>query len=63
MPMPEQPSILGGKVYIYQRPNGSLWQCSAYLAGKNRRVSTKGVGRLDLMSRQLGKEQGFGAAD
>jgi hypothetical protein len=36
--MPEQHTILGGKVYIYKRPNSSLWQC--YFAGKNRRTST-----------------------
>ena len=41
MPMPEQHTILAGKVYVYKRPNSSLWQCSTYLAGKNRRVSTK----------------------
>lgn len=34
-------TILGGKVHIYRRENSSAWQCSAYLAGKNRRVSTK----------------------
>jgi len=39
--MPEQHTILGGKVYIYKRPNSSLWQCSTYFAGKNRRTSTK----------------------
>jgi hypothetical protein len=39
--MSEQYTILGGKVYVYKRPNSSLWQCSTYLAGKNRRVSTK----------------------
>lgn len=39
--MPEQHTILGGKVYVYQRPNSSFWQCSTYLAGKNRRISTK----------------------
>lgn len=39
--MPEQHTILGGKVYIYKRPNSSLWQCSTYLAGKNWRISTK----------------------
>ena len=38
----EQHTILGGKVYVYKRPNSSLWQCSTYLAGKNRRISTKG---------------------
>jgi len=39
--MPEQYSILGGKVHVYKRPNSSLWQCSSYFAGKNRRTSTK----------------------
>jgi hypothetical protein len=39
--MPEQHTVLGGKVYVYKRPNSSLWQCSTYLAGKNRRISTQ----------------------
>ena len=39
--MTEQHTILGGKVYVYKRPNSSLWQCSSYFAGKNRRTSTK----------------------
>lgn len=39
--MAEQHTILGGKVYIYKRPDSSFWQCSSFLAGKNRRVSTK----------------------
>jgi hypothetical protein len=39
--MPKQHTILGGKVYVYKRPNSSLWQCPTYLAGKNRRRSTK----------------------
>ncbi len=34
-------TILGGKVHVYRRNGSSLWQCSTYLAGKNRRVSTK----------------------
>ena len=34
-------TILGGKVHVYKRENSSYWQCSAYMAGKNRRVSTK----------------------
>ncbi len=37
----EKHSILGGKVHIYKRPGSPIWQCSTYLAGKNRRVSTK----------------------
>ena len=39
--MAEQYTILGGKVYVYKRPNSGCWQCSSYLAGKNRRTSTK----------------------
>ena len=39
--MTEQYTILGGKVHVYKRPNSSQWQCSSYLAGKNRRLSTK----------------------
>jgi integrase len=39
--MPEKHTILGGKVHVYRRDNSSLWQCSTYLAGKNRRLSTK----------------------
>lgn len=34
-------TIMGGKVHVYKRENSSVWQCSTYLAGKNRRVSTK----------------------
>lgn len=34
-------TILGGKVHLYQRENSKCWQCSTYLAGRNRRVSTK----------------------
>lgn len=39
--MPEKHSILGGKVHVYQRVGSPIWQCSAYLNGKNHRVSTK----------------------
>ena len=39
--MTEKHTILGGKVHVYKRPESPIWQCSAYLAGKNRRVSTK----------------------
>jgi integrase len=34
-------TIMGGKVHVYKRPNSSVWQCSTYLAGKNRRITTK----------------------
>ena len=39
--MAEKHSILGGKVHVYRRDNSSRWQCSTYLVGKNRRISTK----------------------
>jgi len=39
--MPEKHTILGGRVNVYRRDNSSRWQCATYLAGKNRRVSTK----------------------
>ncbi len=39
--MAEQHTVLGGKVHVYKRPNSTLWQCSSYFAGKNRRTSTK----------------------
>ena len=42
--MAEQHTILGGKVYVYKRPDSSRWQCSSFFAGKNRRTSTKEEG-------------------
>src|ERR1700744_354476 len=39
--MSEHHTILGGKVHVYRRPNSSSWQCATYLAGKNRRTTTK----------------------
>jgi len=39
--MSEHHAILGGKVHVYKRPNSSSWQCATYLAGKNRRTTTK----------------------
>jgi integrase len=40
--MPEHHTVLGGKVHIYKRDDDSrYWQCASYLAGKNRRESTK----------------------
>jgi integrase len=37
-------SILGGKVHVYKRGRSRFWQCSTYIAGKNRRISTKQEG-------------------
>src|SRR6202022_5180516 len=39
--MAEHHTLLGGKVHVYKRPNSSSWQCATYLAGKNRRTTTK----------------------
>ncbi|MEM7441393.1 MAG: hypothetical protein AAF393_17510 [Pseudomonadota bacterium] len=39
--MAEKHSILGGKVHVYKREHSSVWQCSSYFEGKNRRVSNK----------------------
>jgi integrase len=39
--MAEQHELMGGKLHIYKRENSRFWQCSAYLAGKNRRMTTK----------------------
>jgi integrase len=39
--MAEQHELMGGKLHIYKRENSRHWQCSTYLAGKNRRMSTK----------------------
>jgi len=44
-------TIMGGKVHVYRRPNSGVWQCSTYLSGKNRRVSTR--------EKQLGKAKDF----
>ncbi|MGE0367172.1 MAG: tyrosine-type recombinase/integrase [Phycisphaerales bacterium] len=32
--------LMGGKLHLYKRPESRYWQCSAYIAGRNRRVST-----------------------
>jgi len=34
-------TIFGGKVHVYKRENSRFWQCSTYLAGRNRRATTK----------------------
>lgn len=37
----EKHLLMGGKLHLYKRPNSKYWQCSTYLAGKNRRESTR----------------------
>ncbi len=39
--MAKTQTILGDKVHVYKRENSRFWQCSTYLAGRNRRTSTK----------------------
>lgn len=39
--MAEHHEMMGGKLHVYKRENSSHWQASTYLAGKNRRISTK----------------------
>ena len=34
-------TLMGGKLHVYKRPGSHFWQCSAYEAGRNRRVTTK----------------------
>lgn len=33
--------LMGGKLHVYKRRDSKCWQCSTYINGKNRRVSTK----------------------
>jgi len=33
--------LAGGKLHLYKRENSDVWQCSAYMAGRNHRISTK----------------------
>jgi integrase len=33
--------LMGGRLHVYKRDDSRHWQCSTYLGGKNRRVSTK----------------------
>lgn len=37
----ETHKIMGGNLHVYKRENSDVWQCSTYLAGKNRRASTR----------------------
>jgi integrase len=37
----EHHELYGGRLHVYKRENSRYWQCSTYLAGRNRRVSTQ----------------------
>jgi integrase len=39
--MAEHHTLMGGKLHVYKRERSNYWQASAYLKGKNRRISTK----------------------
>jgi hypothetical protein len=39
--MAEHHELMGGKLHVYKRENSRHWQCSTYLGGKNRRITTK----------------------
>src|SRR5258708_22128825 len=39
--MAEYHDLMGGRLHLYQRERSRYWQASTYLAGKERRVSTK----------------------
>jgi len=39
--MSETHDLLGGKLHVYKRDNSRFWQCSAFVNGRNHRVSTK----------------------
>jgi integrase len=39
--MTEHHELMGGKLHLYKRENSNNWQASTYLAGKNRRITTK----------------------
>jgi hypothetical protein len=38
--MSERHRVLDGKAYVYRRENSGLWQCAAYMSGRNRRRTT-----------------------
>lgn len=38
--MSEHHVLMGGRLHVYKRPNSRCWQCSTYIAGRNRRKST-----------------------
>ena len=39
--MPEQHTLMGGKLHVYRRDRSSKWQCATFLHGRNWRKSTK----------------------
>ena len=39
--MARQHRLMGGALNLYKRENSPYWQCSTYLDGRNRRISTR----------------------
>jgi integrase len=39
--MSDKHRLMDGKLHVYRRENSDCWQCSAYVNGKNWRISTK----------------------
>jgi integrase len=37
----EHHTLMGGRLHVYRRDNSRYWQCSTFLGGKNRRITTK----------------------
>ena len=37
----EMHSFMDGRLHVYKRPNSRKWQCSTFIAGKNRRRTTR----------------------
>lgn len=38
--MAEQHTLMGGRLHVYRRENGRIWQCATFLDGRNWRKST-----------------------
>ena len=52
--MPEQHTILGGKVYVYKRPNSSVWQCSKLFRGQ--KWPDEHEGRERLQAKEIAED-------
>ena len=39
--MPAHHELMDGRVHVYKRDNSRYWQCSAFINGRNHRISTK----------------------
>jgi hypothetical protein len=55
--MSEHHELMGGKLHIYKRENSRFWQCSTYLAGMNRRMTTKEESLINVMRGTIRRER------